>query len=37
METPDATVLQKIVRAHLGDEVMGEAEALIARFIERQF
>lgn len=36
METPDATVLQKIVRAHLGDEVMGEAEALIARFIERR-
>lgn len=36
MENPDATVLQKIVRAHLGNEVMGEAEALIARFIERR-
>ena len=33
MENPDETALKKIVRAHLGDSVMSEAEALIAEFI----
>jgi MoxR-like ATPase len=36
MENPDATALKKIVQAQFGNEVMEEAEALIARFIERR-
>ena len=34
MENPDAKALAKIVQAHLGDGVMSEAEALIAKFIQ---
>jgi MoxR-like ATPase len=34
MENPDAKALEKIVRSHLGDGVMSEAEALIAQFIQ---
>ncbi|MBO3460240.1 MoxR family ATPase [Aetokthonos hydrillicola Thurmond2011] len=34
MENPDAKALEKIVRSHLGDGVMSEAEDLIAQFIQ---
>ncbi|AFZ01296.1 AAA family ATPase [Calothrix sp. PCC 6303] len=34
MENPDAKALEKIVRSHLGDGVMSEAEALIDQFIQ---
>lgn len=34
MENPDVIALKRIVRAHLGDGVMSEAEALITEFID---
>ena len=36
MENHDETALKKIVRAHLGDGVMSEAEALITKFIQHR-
>lgn len=36
MANPDATALKKIVQAHLGNDVMAEAEAVITEFIQRR-
>ncbi|MGB3656238.1 MAG: MoxR family ATPase [Rivularia sp. (in: cyanobacteria)] len=36
MENPDATALKKIVQAHLGNDVMAEAEAVITEFMQRR-
>ena len=35
-EYPDATALKNIVQAHLGNDVMAEAEAVITEFIQRR-